>query len=87
MERIRVSLAVSCFLLLNSAAAVASPATAASIDDPKARIERLEDAVLAPLAMGFGFWLLRRWRAKPVPDGILSTDTAFAELPDLDEED
>jgi cytochrome c-type biogenesis protein CcmH/NrfF len=38
-------------------------------------------------AMCFGFWLLRRWQAKPVPDAMPSTDLAFAVLPDLDEEE
>jgi cytochrome c-type biogenesis protein CcmH/NrfF len=31
-------------------------------------------------------WLLKRWRGRPVPDGIPSTAPAFAVLPDFDED-
>ena len=143
-------LTLSLLVILNSVAAVASPATAS--DNQKARIERLQNAVLAPCcytepvsrhqseialkmrieiarwvadgrtdqqilgtyvqlygskvlvdprtapawwtpwipwltvvsATIFGFWLLRRWRPKPL---IASADQPFAALPDFDEED
>lgn len=37
--------------------------------------------------MGFGFWLLQRWHAKPVPDVMPSIDPDFPVLPDFDEEE
>jgi cytochrome c-type biogenesis protein CcmH/NrfF len=155
MSRIHIHFAVSCFLILNSLAAFALPGNAADVDDQRARIERLQDSVLAPccytepvsrhqsdialkmrieivkwvaagrtdreildtyaqeygskvlvdprtipgwwtpwipwltvvVAMGFGFWLLRRWHARPVSDPAASSDPAFALLPDFDDEE
>jgi len=38
-------------------------------------------------AMGFGFWLLRHWRAKTVPADTLSSGFELAALPDFEEDD
>jgi cytochrome c-type biogenesis protein CcmH/NrfF len=152
MSQIYVRVAVSGFLLLSSVATCALPGNAAALENQKSRIERLENAVLAPCcytepvsrhqseialkmrieiarwvtdgrtdqqilgtyvqlygskvlvdprtapawwtpwipwltvisATSFGFWLLRRWRPKPL---IQPADHAYAALPDFDEDE
>jgi len=37
--------------------------------------------------MGFGCWLLRHWRATPVPAGLASANRDLTELPDFEIED
>ena len=39
------------------------------------------------LAMGFGCWLLRHWRAVPVPAGMSPGASELVDLPDLEIED
>jgi len=154
MSSARLRFGVFRLLMLTLAGASAFSADAETANDQRARIERLEDAVLAPccysepvskhqsevavkmrlqiakwvaegrtdreilgayvdqygarvlvdprtkpawwapwipwlavmLAMGFGFWLLRQWQAKPVPAAPASIGPELAELPDFDDE-
>jgi len=43
--------------------------------------------LIAILGVVFGFWILNRWRNKPLPAGLPSSSPDTPELPDFDDEE